>query len=66
MLTPRCHIGMALLVLNPPPLPLQTASDTHAPPGPLVVKVVPPTTVIFVSSDGENTAPEYAPLSPED
>ena len=58
----------------PPVLPLvplsalyqfHTVSDTHDPPGPLVVKVVPPTTVTYGSSEGGERPPVKAPLSPE-
>ena len=46
-----CQLGIGYWVLIPPPLPMplfrfQTVSETHAPPGPVVVNVVPPTCVI--------------------
>src|ERR1035441_770818 len=60
---PCCQPGIAKLELLPPPLPTyvpsgcrpgsQTVSDCQAPPAALVVKNVPPTTVIFVLSVGE-------------
>ena len=40
------------LVLNPPPLPTQPVSDCQVPPGPLVVKSVPPAAVMKGSSAG--------------
>src|SRR5271157_2332177 len=59
-----------------PPLPcpvvnqFHTVSDCHVPPGPLVLKVVAPTTVTFGSSDGGlrlTGLPDAvnAPLSPD-
>src|ERR1017187_140432 len=73
MLMPCCQVGIAKRVLTPPLLAsawpgnqLHTFSDTHDPPGPLVVKVVPPTTVMYGSSDGSLIVPVgYSPLSPE-
>jgi hypothetical protein len=67
---PCCQFGIGWTVLIPPLLPVpapqfQTVSDTQLPPGPVVVKVVPPTTVIFGSSDGVGIAPVYASLSPD-
>src|SRR5580692_12730510 len=35
--TPVCQLGMELVALMPPPLPSQTISEAHAPPGPAVV-----------------------------
>jgi hypothetical protein len=40
------------LVLNPPLLPTHAVSETHAPPGPVVVRSVPPTAVTNGSSAG--------------
>src|ERR1051325_9517850 len=45
VLTPCCQEGIGYAVLIPPPLSGQVVSDTHAPPDPVVVRVVPPTTV---------------------
>ena len=57
MLTPCCQGGIRNVALMPPPLPDHAASEDHAPPGPAVVRDVPPTTVIFGSSDGAGMAP---------
>src|SRR5690348_11421925 len=42
----------------------QAVSDTYEPPGPVVVRVVPPTCVIFVLSDGNGMRPVKASESP--
>src|ERR1700678_1076804 len=56
---------MGYTVLTPPPLPDHVRSDCHGPPAPDVVRLVPPTTVTFGSSEGGITTPLYAPLSPD-
>ena len=56
-------------VLAPVPSPVvnqfHTFSETHDPPGPLVDKVVAPTTVMYGSSLGGSAEPVNAPESPE-
>ena len=57
MLILVCQLGIGYWVLMPPPLPMpfpqfQTVSKTRAPPGPVVVKVVPPTCVMNGESPG--------------
>jgi hypothetical protein len=69
MLIPFCQIGIGIVALIPPALPspkpaFQTVSEAQAPVA-SVLKVVPPTIVIFGSSVGGSTAPEYASPSPE-
>jgi hypothetical protein len=66
MLTGPCQTGIGYCVLIPPPLyGVHTVSDTHAPTGPLVVNVVPPTSVIYGVSPGNGINPLYAPESPD-
>src|SRR5262249_39674764 len=61
-------------VLMPPLLPtylpltrpqFQTVSDDHAPPGPVVDKVVPPTCVMLVLSEGKGIELVKASESPD-
>jgi len=64
-----CQFGIGYCVLIPPPLPkpsksdpnslpqFQTVSEIHEPPGPLVVKVVPPTCVTYGESPGKSINP---------
>src|ERR1700685_433956 len=48
-----------------PALPFHPVSDFHAPPGPVVVRSVPPTAVTYGSSAGHTTSPGVPePLSP--
>jgi len=56
-----CQLGMATVVLMPPLLPFvptpllyqfQVVSPVQVPPGPLVLSVVPPTTVMLALSAG--------------
>src|SRR5882762_3519391 len=51
-------------LLPVPPPQFQTVSDTYVPPGPLVAKVVPPTWVMLVLSEGNGTAAVKASESP--
>ena len=51
-LTPSCQTGSGKVVLEPPPLPDHAVSPDQTPAGPLVLKVVPPTTVMLGSSEG--------------
>src|SRR3954470_7146769 len=62
MLIPCCQLGIVKFWLMLPPLPPQPVSDDHAPPAPLVVRVVPPTVVKFTLSSQPNAFPN--PLSP--
>ena len=57
MFTACCQLGIGHTVLTPPPLPDHVVSDCQAPPAPAVVKLVPPTEVMFGSSAGGMTAP---------
>lgn len=59
---PSGLLRVVLMVRTPPLLPVpvsqfQTVSETYEPPGPVVVRVVPPTCVMFVLSAGNGTAP---------
>src|SRR6476661_7709256 len=56
---------MGHTVLTPPPLPVHVLSASQSPPGPAVVRLVPPTTVTFGSSDGGMIQPVYPPSSPD-
>src|SRR5208283_2859657 len=47
------------------PPQFQVVSETHAPPGPVVVTVVPPTSVMLVLSDGKGIPFTKASPSPE-
>src|ERR1700691_1413328 len=46
-----------LFLEGPPPLPFQPVADAHDPPGPLVVKSVPPTEITYGSSAGQTESP---------
>src|SRR5690349_6078343 len=49
----------------PPPLPDQTVSEDHAPPGLTIFNAVPPTTVAHGSLEGGVMFPVQAPKSPD-
>src|SRR5581483_2949036 len=71
MLTPCCHNGIGYCVLTPPLLPnpvsqFHTVSDTHDPPGPLVVSVVAPTIVISGESSVKPINPSCSSESPDE
>src|SRR5579862_1997534 len=51
-------------LLPVPPPQFHTVSETYEPPGPLVVSVVPPTSVMFGLSAGKEIAPVKASESP--
>src|SRR3954463_6671770 len=59
----RSKVPIPPLLPVPPP-EFQTVSETNAPPGPVVDKVVPPTWVMFVLSDGKSIAVLNASVSP--
>jgi hypothetical protein len=65
VLTFACQFGIAYAVLIPPPLPDHAVSDDQGPFAALVLRLVPPTTVTYGSSEGVVIFPVYAPLSPE-
>src|ERR1700733_11529205 len=60
-----CQLGIGVPRTNPPPLSGQADSVDHAPPRPVVVSTVPPTTVMYGSTLGKEYVEALnAPSSP--